>query len=1115
LYELHKAGIEVDYTRRLDELKWERIKQFNVLVVYELSKGEPGKTTAALIDRYLKSGGGVLLFPTEHNTQRHPLFELTNRYGARVPTERITETDSELIATFDHMPNVRVAYTPEIAKLPITEGVKHIWYPISAAYNAGHTTPIEVEDSWQVVLRGSATSTSVPVDLAKSLSPELENAYSRPGPVPSPAFFAVRQLGAGRLGLLNQWRVYTVGSGTKWLFYRQLLSRGFDQRPSDMGRLLENTYRWLAAPSLETGAVGGYQMPEDRLVPPNLQPQVAEDYRRPIRLYDLDEIRGRPRRKMTLPYRGLIGARTGLSSGRGTVAEFARVARGGGLDFVVFLEEFSRMTREKLDQLKAECAAASDEQLQLYAGMTMTDNIGNRMFLTGPDPVWVPDYCLTGPGKKLFYRQAVDEDGAFTGYGTPGLDWALATYHHDGNIGYYHFSADPHSNRIQHLRLYAMAALRTYEAGRLVEDVTEDYLRSAAGTIPPTPVCVNLVASPEELDRELKRGRGLTYCQATERSTIFRDALRWTHQYDAVNTYPSDGPQILAWPGCVRVGTLGSENFVTTRSVMRSPIAVRSDKGLREVRVYNGPELYRRFVLDGRRNVWFPLVHDATVQKNMVLVAEDREGGTAVSYARRCWKDGGREVVFCSDHVNDCKSGGMLLAHGATGMLVNWPPPIHESIAGHTWDGGPPAALPLATWQANQPHLSTSLGSEDGGRFNQTPLLEFTDSGAAAVSSEKRDLFDPQMQRVVNPWHTFGPVGYPPQLMTFTQRYREWLNPTVGVPPVGWAGPGVREGGNASIYRCDIRFEKSYTVLSLDLLAEHRPPPQKTALLAVGGPKIEAAEIDLFSLEQPQVHRLDRGDWFALYSRATNSAQIMTNRAAPLDLIVSNPRRDGWIRLAAADMPRDVDEGKSFRCELASLAFPVSVSIHSLDDVLQYVRYLENPDRWEILRGERIGDSPGIVDLKPIDYAVEFCLSRPAQPLPMTLPVRVTGLNRRWSAGLFQERGYVKGDHGSGKRRYRALGLDVEGNAYVPVYANWDFRTHLRAGHPVVAGPEASELFIQVTRVSDAPPRFHVAVNNPTDQKITTTLRAPMPMLGLDVYLQRVTLRPGEYLVVQ
>ena len=27
-----------------------------------------------------------------------------------------------------------------------------------------------------------------------------------------------------------------------------------------------------------------------------------------------------------------------------------------------------------------------------------------------------------------------------------------------------------------------------------------------------------------------------------------------------------------------------------------------------------------------------------------------------------CWKDGGREVVFCSDHVNDCKSGGMLLA---------------------------------------------------------------------------------------------------------------------------------------------------------------------------------------------------------------------------------------------------------------------------------------------------------------------------------------------------------------------------------------------------------------------------------------------------------------------
>jgi hypothetical protein len=465
--------------------------------------------------------------------------------------------------------------------------------------------------------------------------------------------------------------------------------------------------------------------------------------------------------------------------------------------------------------------------------------------------------------------------------------------------------------------------------------------------------------------------------------------------------------------------------------------------------------------------------------------------------------------------VNDCKSGGMLLAHGATGMLVNWPPPIHESIAGHTWDGGPPAALPLATWQANEPHLRTSLGSEHGGRFNQIPLLEFTDSGASAVSSEKRDLFDPKLQRVVNPWHTFGPVGYPPQLMTYTQRYREWLNPTVGVPPVGWAGPGVREGGNASIYRCDIRFVKACTVISLDLLAEHRPPPQQTVLLALGGPDKEAEEVDLVALERQQVHRLDPGDWFALYSRETNSAQILTNRAAPLLLIVTNPRNGGWIRLAAADTPRDAAEGESFRCELASLAFPVTVPVHTRDDVLRYVRYVEHPDGLEITRGERITASPGIVDLKPHDHAIELRLPRPAQPLPMTLPVRITGLHRRWSAGLFQRAGYVKGDYGGGENRYREMGLDVDGNAYVPVYANWSDQTQILAGHPVVAGPEAAEVFIQVTRISDDPPRFHVALNNPTDNTITTTLRVAMPMPGLEFPEKQITLGPGAYLPVQ
>jgi hypothetical protein len=341
------------------------------------------------------------------------------------------------------------------------------------------------------------------------------------------------------------------------------------------------------------------------------------------------------------------------------------------------------------------------------------------------------------------------------------------------------------------------------------------------------------------------------------------------------------------------------------------------------------------------------------------------------------------------------------------------------------------------------------------------------------------------------------------------------LNPTVGVPPVGWAGPGVREGGNGSLYRCDVRFVKSCTVVSLNLLAESRRPPQPSAILAVGRRDGKAEEFDLATLDKQQVYRLEPGDWFALYSRETNSAQILTNRGEPLTLAVSNPRNGGWIRLAAADVPRDVQGGESFRCELASLAFPVTVAIHRLEDVLRYVQGLETPEGLEILRGERISDSPGVVDLKPHDYAVELRAPRPARPLPMTVPVRITGLQRRWSAGLFQKRGYVKGDYGSGENRYRELGIDREGCAYVPLYANWSGQTDILAGHPVVAGPEAAGMFIQVTRISDDPPGFHVSLNNPTDETVTTTLRVAMPMPGLEFPENRITVGPGENLLVQ
>ena len=71
------------------------------------------------------------------------------------------------------------------------------------------------------------------------------------------------------------------------------------------------------------------------------------------------------------------------------------------------------------------------------------------------------------------------------------------------------------------------------------------------------------------------------------------------------------------------------------------------------------------------------------------------------------------------------------------------------------------------------------------------------------------------------------------------------------------------------------------------------------------------------------------------------------------------------------------------------------------------------------------------------------------------------------------------------------------------------------AGHPVVADDRGRELFIQVTRLYESPDQWHISVNNPTDKHITTMLRKAMDLPGLNLRDTEITVKPGEYVVLQ
>jgi len=504
---------------------------------------------------------------------------------------------------------------------------------------------------------------------------------------------------------------------------------------------------------------------------------------------------------------------------------------------------------------------------------------------------------------------------------------------------------------------------------------------------------------------------------------------------------------------------------------------------------------------------------EASVQRNLVLVAEDLAGGQAVSAARRSWKDGSLTPVFCSDRINDCAN--MFLARGPFPMTVLRTPEIAD--AGVTWDGGPRGVLTSITFEGSNPALVSDQGSASGDQYNQTPFLSFADEGAVGARSVRNELIDERVP-ALDPWRTYGPRA-PSRLMDFTLGLVQWDRASTGVPPSGWSAPPQPTGCNAATFSGTVTFKQPLNVSSLRVLRNWQWVPSVPLHLAVGRGATIQADVDVAAAGSAmQSYRIEHGDWFGFYSPAAANSQVFVNRGGALDLRLKQPPDSSWLTLwAVLDQPA-VSAGGSYAYELFSVGCPLDAAAHTAATLRDQVAYLAAPERLQVTRGTRLAPL-GPVEVQAQQYAVHLVLPRPSAVHSLTVPVVVHGLNPRWSAGLWQLRGFVKGDYGGGDNRYRSVGLDDGGSAYVPLFADLADWTEAEVGHPVSAGVNGANLFIQVTALSggtNAAPGYEwvVEVNNPSDQPISTTLTQMMTLPGLNFGTQAITLAAGEQRVV-
>ncbi len=1117
LKDLHAAGFEPDYLDHHQDFSWSRISQYNVLVIYGCPAPDASDSFQfphqgprlaeynSLVEDFLDAGGGVFMMVHTDNGDAH-VRTLTEPWGARLPIEWFVESDPAKIEPLPRMrgPFESLVLVDQVAASPISTGSEKLWFPYGSHYNASWTGPIDVDTNWQVVVKGSATSSTDPIDQALPPFPLPPDPLIRPGGVLEPDLLALRQYGNGRIVFCTQAPYFSVGQGTQWLYNRHCLSRGFNGIPSDFEVLIFNALDWLGEPSFTSGSVGGYIADPARFDPPNLSPDVFADFEAHV-WQDNELDMSQPSGGGNL-YRGLIGARTALTGGSGTVLDYANAARAAGLDFVVFLEQFDMLSPAGLTGLGNDCATHSDGSLLLLPGYTIDSNIGNHLFFTGHNLPWPTPITLTGPGDTLLNIQYQDTQGVY-GVNSAALNWIMShdVYAQGQMIGYFNFD-DPSAMQLPDLKACSAGAVRFYDQGTFVEDLTQGFIDSAEGTITQLPVSVNIVHSPSQLTQEAQSGNALTYAHGNSLTTLATDALRWNSQYDALNVYASDGPVIEKWTQAYRAFTYGEEPFVINKDLMPADLHVTATTGLQEIRVLNGNRLVRRFLPGGAASFRQILQFPGGVQQNLVLEVEDLQGGKAVGYPLRCWKDGSMSIVYCGDHVNDCRR--QYLARGIGIFLTHRFPLFH---AGLSWDGGPMGVRPILHFDQNHPRLRSNLGEEGDNAFHNIPILEFNDEQAVVVRSPLREVYDPMIP-AANAWHTWGPKD-PSTQLTAVRRYTEFNRPLIGVRGTGWAAQGERSGAAAANFESDITFLQNLTINELRLLRTIWYAP-RTGTLVIG--RTTPVEWSMSGVSGEIVERVDTGEWFGFYSSESYNNVLFVNRGEPVFVRINfDPFGNYYVWVEADLAGLAVNANDMHHYELFSVNEPLDAE-SGLERFERILDYLAQPEGMQVLQGVRLpGDEFFDVQADAVDYQVELQVPAPTNAIGITIPVRIHGLNPNWSAGLYQIKGHTTGYYTDGEEEYTSLGFDFDGRVYAALFPDQVPLTHVVVGHPIVC--DEPDLVLEVMPRADALGNYtwHVAVNNPADNEITATLQQAMTLRGLNFATQQHTIPAGGYLVLQ
>ncbi len=885
---------------------------------------------------------------------------------------------------------------------------------------------------------------------------------------------AARQVGKGRLLYLGITPEYLFGPPATITLGGIVLDQGLRDIPSGGYRLLTNALRWLSEPSAATfrGATP--------------DPSLLANPRKTIfaKAFPWEKKWDFPAVEPAYP--GVIGARTRYSSGKATVDEWVAKAKANGLAYIVFLEEFNRLSREEFERLKADCARVSSPEFSAIPGFVIDDEIGNHYFYFGPSFPY-PDSKVLSRDRTVFVSYDPRQEDPYTKgqLAMTTLEYAYTQCGFKFTRGNYLFGQDaaPFADFFSN---WDAVGVITSRQGKIIEDATQDFLALVDSGQGPLPMAIDLLDDPAQLDAStwrtvlrLPADGGKLESGVVNGPTKIRDYFALHHYYpdNPSKIYITEGPAIESW------GYIGPRDYAWTNDGWfnwqnlrwRLRGVVSSPAGLKEVAVYDGRRLFRRFLPDGKARFEFTLDLTHNQQHNLALIVTDMQGRRAIGGEQ--WdRHQFLQEFQCGDRNNQLSFGKVTNSAG-----------INIQMGG---------GLALAT-----PNKRIDAGSiSPAGVFKGDALLGAPAFDGAAVS-------EPQVRELLRPRQPVRPVMTP--TVSESRRLLHTGDVHIGEGerahaftddiPVGLVWRTLWRTQPASDYtvtkrnyffQIDADSPLAVFLWCYDITLKADMPNEgfDIALLTSGDDQkwvVRGSDgtLECGEWEEPRrspARRLTApfgAGAYGAFLDSTLGGAAVYSLTEGLQVSLTPPTR-GNLRITLPPAAALQKQGETKRVELLLVGLPRGTGAKIPDGssgvVARFARDfgLDGKPADYIVKATA-GKVSGQRYILNIDGSEAGFTGTITGKLISSLPIAVSGLNDNWSSFLYDRT----------LKKARPLGT-FEGRAWATVVLNGG--KDLFIGQPFTA--DHPRLVIQLTQTSDI--AWSVELHNPTDAPIITMVRA-------------------------